>query len=133
MLVRYERGETVSFGDLEVNQKGIYRPGGMVYWKQVGDIALEREKLSAYYSELADSQNEKGQAANPPAGKWHIWRRNALTAAPSWPNLPVFVALVNAILDQHGANGTGQAPSSQQPRTVKEIAALAKRKTRTSL
>lgn len=127
MLASYERGETIAFGDLEVNQKGIYRPGGMVYWNQIGDIALEKQTLSVYYSEL--DHNPKNERQNPItfAGKWHIWRKSAV-ASVSWPNLPILVALVNAILDQLGVNQVEVVSFSQQPITLKEIAALAKRK-----
>jgi hypothetical protein len=114
MLASYERGETVTFGGLEINQKGIYRPGGMVYWRQMGDIALEKQMLSVYYSKL---DNGPEQFPTVFAGKWHTWRKSALTLT-SWPNLPVFVALVNAIRDQRGVNQMEKAPLSQQPRTL---------------
>src|SRR5258706_2310110 len=126
MLASYERGETVTFGGLEINQKGIYRPGGMVYWRQMGDIALEKQTLSVYYSKL---DNGPEQFPTVFAGKWHTWRKSALTLT-SWPNLPVFVALVDAILDQRGVNQMEKAPLSQQPRTLKETAALMKRRSR---
>lgn len=126
MLASYERSETVTFGDLEVNQKGIYRPGAMVFWRQVGAIALEYDKLSVYYRELEDTQDER-QTSTTFAGKWHTWRKSAKTSA-SWPNLPIFVALVNTILDQRGANQIEMASHSQHPRTLKEAAVLSRHK-----
>lgn len=127
MLASYERGETISFGDLEVNQKGIYRPGGMVYWRQIGDIALEKQALSVYSCEREDDSEQEGQSA--PTFTWHTWRTGALSSA-TWPNLPIFVALVTTLLDQRDVNSVESTPLSQQSETIHEIAALAKRKDR---
>lgn len=129
MLASYERGETVWFGNLEVNQKGIYRLGGLVSWDRLGDIALEKGQLSAYYSEPGQARMENGQISTKYTAKWHTWRESALTSKP-WPNLPVFVALVNHILDQRGADRVQETPVPQQPLGRKEAAAIARRRDR---
>ena len=123
MLEQYERNETLTFGDLRVNQKGIYGTGNMVYWRQVGDINLEQNKLSLYYSTLPT--NDEGNGKQLAAAKWHTWKEPAAT---SRPNLPLFVALVNAILDQRSASLEEYASLPQQRQELKERAELVWRK-----
>lgn len=125
MMKRYEQNETLTFGDLRVNQKGIYGTGTMVYWRQVGDIALELTKLSLYYSPLPTHDEDSGEQLA--AGKWHTWKE---PAASSRPNLPLFVALVNTILDQRSAKLAESAPLPQHRQELKERAELVWRKSK---
>lgn len=127
ILAKYERGEAVKFGYLEVNQKGIYRLGDLVYWDQLGDIALEKGQLSAYYSEKTRKKNSQG--SNTHTWKWHIWQKSSSIRAP-WPNLPVLVALVNHVLDQQDTNYIQETPLSQNIQSLKETAIIAKYKDR---
>lgn len=131
MLARYEHGETVTFGSLTVNQRGISRShSDIIYWEQIGDITLERNNISIYYSEPKPAHIEENRLSALPKGKWHTWRQNSAAGGP-WPNLPIFIALVDTILAQRNANYIAEsatAPATPQLRTVKEIAALAKRR-----
>lgn len=127
MLSSYERGETVTFGDLEVNQKGLYRPGGMVYWRQVGDIELEKQRLSVYSCERDDDSEQERQQA--PIFTWHTWSKGTLSSA-TWPNLPIFIALVTTLLDQRGINSMESTSFSQQTGTIHEMAMRARRRSR---
>jgi len=126
MLASYQDGQTIAFGTLEINQQGISRPGKMVYWRQVGDIALENGKLTIFYSQPGTDSEQSSIAFT---GKWHTWQKS-LWSSEKWPNLPVFVALVTTILDQRSADQVVQEPQSQQPRIVKETAALLKHRSR---
>lgn len=114
-LASYERGEKVSFGDLAVDQDGISRPGEVVHWQELGDVALENGKLSLFYRKNAHTSTYA-------IGKWHAWQRNKFTGE-SWPNLPIFMALVNAIREKQPVNYANELAGSQQ-RTLKEVATL---------
>ena len=122
LLVNYERGEVVRFRDLQVSQKGIYWPGGMVYWKQLGDVTLEKGRLSAYYLDFDKVHSKKDQIFTTSTGKWHIWLASDVKPSSN-PNLAVFVALVNHILDQRGAED-----AQETPLPLKEIARVVKYK-----
>lgn len=124
MLASYERGETIAFGDLEVNQKGLYRPGGMVYWRQVGDVALEKQTLSVYSCERDHASEQEGQHA--PVFTWHTWSKGMRSSA-TCPNLPIFVALVTTLLDQRGLDSAESVPFSPQAGTIHEMAVRARR------
>jgi hypothetical protein len=129
-LVRYERGETITFEDLKVSQKGIEGPEGMVEWERIGDIAREKHKLLLYYKQGEPSIMKSTQ--NTPMfdqWQWHTWKKNALTAA-TWPNMPLFMALVRTILDQRSETQEEPLTHSQQTHTIQEKAALAKRRNR---
>ncbi|GER91863.1 hypothetical protein KDW_60250 [Dictyobacter vulcani] len=98
-LASYERGEVVSFRKLQISQQGISVPGEQVSWDNLGAIALDRGELSAYYVKAEPF----GSIPKPYIRQWHIWqeRQNNSSYLPlSWPNLPVFVELVNQILDR---------------------------------
>ncbi|GHO59628.1 DUF6585 family protein [Ktedonobacter robiniae] len=119
MLARYERNETLTFGDLRLNQKGIYGAGTTVYWHQIGDITSEQTRLSLYYSPLSKSDGSLTPA------QWYTWKEPAAT---SRPNLPLFVALVNAILDQRSTSLQESASRPQQRQELKERAEVVWRK-----
>lgn len=85
---QYRRGETVEFGNLQVNQYGIVDLDDAVTWEQLEDIRLEKDVLSLKYE-----------------GKWHTWygRFSLKIYSPRYaypPNLPIFVALVQEILEK---------------------------------
>lgn len=85
-LTQYEHGETIHFGDLEVNQSGIADRDNAIIWEQLEDVRLVKSELSLRYD-----------------GEWHDWHGPSSWKiyAPHYsypPNLPVFVALVQHIL-----------------------------------
>lgn len=94
----------------------------MVYWRQVGALSLEKQRLSVYSREPGNTSEESRSSA---LFRWHTWQGGTLATA-SWPNLPIFVALVNVILDQRNVN----TEESTSLATVQESAALAKRRNR---
>jgi hypothetical protein len=86
-LAKYKRGETVEFGNIQVNRYGIVDLDDAVTWEQLEDIHLKKDVLSVKYE-----------------GEWHTWygKFSMKMYSPSYiypPNLPVFVALVEEILD----------------------------------
>lgn len=86
VLAQYERGETVHFGNLEVNQYGIVDLDAAVTWELLEDVRLEKDVLSLKYD-----------------GEWHDWYGafSPKIYVPNYmypPNLPVFLALTQHIL-----------------------------------
>lgn len=87
-LTQYEQGETVHFGDLEVNQFGIADQDNAIIWDQLEDVRLVKYDLSLKYE-----------------GTWHPWHGPASLKlyAPRYIyplDLPVFVDLVQHILSR---------------------------------
>lgn len=129
MLDSYEHGGLVNFGDLEVSKKGIRGPNGMVYWDQIGDIMLEKGRLSVYYLELDKKQMGNDRISTSSIGKWHIWQKNDSIRAAR-PNLPIFLALVKHILDQRDIDNVQETPLSHKRQSRKNAATIAKYKNR---
>lgn len=120
-LGSYERGEAVSFGELQVSQQGISLPKEQISWDNLGAIALENSELSAYYVKAEPFSS----GTKPAIRKWHIWQKRQanLSMLPlSWPNLPVFVALADQVLDRQDKRDMPSALNSLSPRTLKETA-----------
>jgi len=140
-LARYERGGAVRFGEIEVSQRGIYRPGKLtpswrgelIPWDEIGEVKLKRGQFSVYHvrPELASAQD--GQVSTIYTGKWQVWRKHGDifgSYESYWPNLPVFFVMVSMILAQRGEVGTQEIQGFPQPLTFKEAAAIAGRKDR---
>lgn len=124
-LARYESGDIVDFGDLKVTQNGIFRPVTLVSWENLEAVALKKERLSLRYRDAWRAHTPSGA---PDPGKWHVWRKQRTqdgVQEPSWPNLPVFVALVNAILDRRAGQHMPQTPDAADP-TYRDHAAIDK-------
>lgn len=86
ILAQYERGETVRFGNLEVNSYGIVDLDDAVTWELLEDIRLDKDVLSLKYESA-----------------WHDWYGifSPKVYAPDYmypPNLPIFLALIQHIL-----------------------------------
>ncbi|GCE28722.1 hypothetical protein KDA_42060 [Dictyobacter alpinus] len=110
-LASYERGEVVSFRDLQISQQGISFLGELVSWDNLGAVAWENNELSAYYAKEESLDGELNR-------QWYVWQtkeHNSNTTLLSLPNLLVFVALVNEILDRQHEHKDN--PPTPQPLT----------------
>jgi hypothetical protein len=136
---RYERGEVVRFGDVEVSRKGIYRPGKLTVswrgeltpWDEIGEIKLKRGQFSVYQVKPELVGTVDSQLSTAYVGKWQVWRKHGDifgSYESYWPNLPVFFVLISMILGQRGETGTQEIQGFSQPLTFKEAAAIAARK-----
>lgn len=129
VLANYERGDVITFGDLKVTQTGISKPGELISWNDLGALALEKGQLSVYSLKSGKTRTNDPLLPTTDPGTWHVWlKRGTIKGVQesSWPNLPLFVALVDRILDQRGSHESQQVSSPQPPRSLKEIAALAR-------
>jgi hypothetical protein len=78
-LQAYQRGETVQFGSLSLNQQGISNGSDLLPWSQIEAIDVK-----------------EGVVSVKRRGSWFRWCK---VGASAIPNVFVFLALVSAVLD----------------------------------
>ncbi len=128
VLANYKRWNVITFGDLKVTKTGISKPGEQVTWDDLGAVVQEKSRLSVYYLEPEKVRAKDKSSSMTDTGKWHVWRKRGNRQGipeSSWPNLLVFVALVNSILDQRESHDIQEVSDTKSLRSLKETAAIA--------
>jgi hypothetical protein len=92
LLTHFDAGETITIGTLEANKKGLYRPDMMLPWTAIGAVKLRKGTLKIYGYQVKHVFAKKELL-------WCKWiSDSALHSQP--PDLPLFAALINAILER---------------------------------